>query len=152
MQRKTLRPPTREKSVGAPTLVWIDDCEPVLNLYKALFELSGFHVLTASRGSAGLELVRKNQVDAVVTDYEMPGMNGGVVATSIKQSCPKLPVIMFSGSSAIPSQISHVVDAFCDKSDPRENLLAVIHKLIGNKPYPLGTPSGEQDTASRLSV
>ena len=121
--------------------MWIDDCEPVLKLYKVLFELLGFHVLTASRGSAGLELVRKNQVDAVVTDYEMPGMNGGAVATSIKQSRPKLPVIMFSGSSAIPNQVSHVVDAFCDKSGPREDLLAVIHKLIGNKPHPLGTAS-----------
>jgi CheY-like chemotaxis protein len=136
---------------GIQTLVWIDDYKPALTLYKSMFELSGFRVLTASDGATGIELVATNRVDAVVTDYEMPGMNGEAVATLIKQSEPNLPVIMFSGSAVALKHAGHVVDAFCDKAGPRKELLAVIHKLIGNRSLSsIPTRSGEKELTSRL--
>lgn len=134
MARAINRPEQLPRSQSdVKTLVWIDDYEPALALYKTLFELSGFQVLTASQGIVGLELIANNHVDAVVTDYEMPGMNGEAVATLIKQTQPNLPVIMFSGSSRIPHHANDVVDAFCDKAGSREELLAVIHQLAGNR-------------------
>jgi len=136
------------------TLVWIDDYEPALNLYKMLFELRGFAVLTASTGDAGLRLVAANHVDAVVTDYEMPGMDGEAVATSIKHIHPKLPVILFSGSSCIPARVETVVDAICDKTAAREELLAVINRLVGKElDQPFVPPqSGLHPATSSLSV
>ena len=128
------KPPDGAGAIPSQTLVWIDDYEPVLSLYKKLFELSGFHVLTASAGTAGVELVAKNHVDAVITDYEMPGMDGKAVASSVKRLRPSLPVIMFSGDPTISTQGQDVVDAFCDKGGSREELLAIIHKLIGTGP------------------
>jgi len=61
--------------------VWIDDYEPGLAVYKAIFETFGFQVLTASGGRSGLDLVASQPVDAVVVDYDMPEMDGEAVAT-----------------------------------------------------------------------
>ncbi|HEV2718362.1 MAG TPA: response regulator [Terriglobales bacterium] len=115
------------------TLVWIDDYQPGLTVYKAVFEGLGFRVLTASCGSLGLDLIDSNPVDAVIVDYEMPEMDGEAVATSIRNSRPELPVILFSGSSLVPSRVKSVVDAVCDKAGSRDELLAAINRVLGNR-------------------
>ena len=135
-----------------PTLVWIDDYAPGLTVYKAVFEGMGFRVLAASRGSVGLELVDSNPVDAVIVDYEMPDMDGEAVATSIKNSRPELPVILFSGSSLVPSRVKSVVDAVCDKAGSRDDLLAAINRVLGKRsnyqPLPaISVSDGQQAVA-----
>jgi DNA-binding NtrC family response regulator len=115
------------------TLLWIDDYEPGLLVYKAVFETFGFRVLTATKGSQGLKMVGSNRIDAVVTDFEMPEMDGGIIAASIKNTHPRLPVIMFSGSCGVPDRVKHWVDAFCYKTGPRERLLAAIEGTLSNQ-------------------
>ena len=117
------------------TLVWIDDYEPGLRVYQALAESFGFRVLTASSGKMGLELVASHRVDAVVVDYEMPVMNGEAVAKLIKTNWPELPVILFSGSSMLPSRVKHVVDAVCDKAGSRDALLSAIQRVLTTKDH-----------------
>jgi len=116
-----------------PTLLWIDDFEPGLALYKKMFEDLGFKVLTASTGEAGIQLAALYPIDAVVTDYEMPGTDGLRVAVSVKALNPRTPVLLFSGSSLVPGRARRVVDAFCDKAGPRSELLAAIHRLLQTK-------------------
>jgi CheY-like chemotaxis protein len=131
--------PTRPRPVSlrratSPTLLWIDDFEPGLILYRKMFEDLGFKVLTATSGDAGVQLAAMNRVDAVVTDYEMPGMDGVAVASSIKALDPRTPVLLFSGSTLVPAHARSVVDAICDKARPRTELLAAIHRLLQRKP------------------
>lgn len=116
-----------------PTLLWIDDFEPGLILYRGMFEKLGFAVLTASSGTAALKLVAANHVDVVVTDYEMPETDGATVAASIKALNPKTPIIMFSGSTLVPLRARRVVDAFCDKAESRDKLLATIDRVLHKK-------------------
>jgi CheY-like chemotaxis protein len=111
--------------------VWIDDYEPGLAVYKAIFETFGFQVLTASRGQLGLDLVASQPVDAVVVDYDMPEMDGEAVAASLKSSSPDLPIVMFTGNAVVPGRVKGVVDAICDKAGSCDQLLATIRGLIG---------------------
>jgi len=117
-----------------PTLLWIDDFEPGLVLYKKMFEDLGFKVLTAGTGEAGINLAAIYAIDAVVTDYEMPGMDGLGVAAAIKALDPRTPVLLFSGSALIPARARRLVDGFCDKAGPRRELLASVHRLLQAKP------------------
>jgi len=146
--RSKVRRPGR--ATRPKTLVWIDDYEPGLPVYQALAESLGFRVLTASSGKAGLELLVSHRVDAVVVDYEMPGMNGEAVAKLIKTNWPELPVILFSGSSLLPRRVKHVVDAVCDKAGSRDALLSAIQRVLATKdqrpPIPAVT-SGHQQLA-----
>ena len=145
MRQRPCRPP------ASKTLLWIDDYEPGLALYKAVFEGFGFKVLTASGGRKGLDLAASHDFDAVVVDYEMPVMNGEAVAKLIKTKWPELPVILFSGSSLLPGRVKHVVDAVCDKAGSRDALLSAIQRVLATKdhqrpPIPVVT-SGQQQLA-----
>lgn len=130
----TKRRHTSQRHRSRPTLLWIDDFEPGLILYSRMFEDLGFNVLTASSGRTGLELAAINPIDVVVTDYEMPGMDGIAVASLIKALRPRIPVLLFSGSTLVPKHALQVVDAICDKAGSRSELLATVHGLLQRKP------------------
>ena len=139
--------------ITKPTLLWIDDFQLGLEMYRAMFERLGYRVLTASSGEMGLRLASTHQVDLVVTDYEMPGMNGEAVALALKTLKPNVPVIMFSGSTTMSDHALHLVDACCDKAGSREELLAAIHFLLQKKrpailqPPPVA-PASDQRTVA----
>jgi CheY-like chemotaxis protein len=128
-------------------LLWIDDFQVGLEMYRTMFEGLGYRVLTATSGEAGLQLAGAHHIDLAVTDYEMPGMNGEDVAIALKALQPDLPIILFSGSATISARTLQVVDACCDKAGSREELLAAIHFLLQTKrpallqPPPLSTAS-----------
>jgi CheY-like chemotaxis protein len=133
-----------------PVLLWIDDFEPGLALYQVMFERLGFSVLTASSGETGLKLAAQHPVDVVVTDFEMPGMNGEAVATAIKASKPGPPVVLFTGSTLVPQSARRAVDACCDKAGSRDQLLATLNRMLHKKrtrtlqPPPLAPASHER--------
>jgi CheY-like chemotaxis protein len=95
-----------------------------------MLEALGFRVLTASSGRAGVRIASTSQIDLVVTDYEMPEMDGEAVAVAVKALNPRIPVLLFSGSALVPQRIKHLVDGCCDKAAPRRQLLATIHRLL----------------------
>ena len=125
--------PAGQTSNHAPVLLWIDDFAPALTVYKATMETLGFRVLTATSGEAGLKLAAVHPLDLVITDYEMPGMNGDTVAAAVKSLKPGVPVIIFSGSTVISHRAHRYADAFCDKAGSRGRLLGAIHRLLQRK-------------------
>ena len=71
--------------MSRPVILCIDDEELGLEIRKLVLERQGFTVLTARDGHTGLTIFDTHQVDAVVLDYAMPGMDGGQVATILRQ-------------------------------------------------------------------
>ncbi|HKW19165.1 MAG TPA: response regulator [Terriglobales bacterium] len=132
---------------GRPTLLWIDDYALGLELYRAMFEKLGFKVLTASNGVQGVTLARENHVDVVVTDYEMPGMNGEAVAAAVKNIDPELPVVLFSGSTLVSPRARGLFDAFCDKAASRNLLTATIQRMLLKKGRPFLQPQPESQAS-----
>lgn len=124
-------PPTTR--VPKATLLWIDDFEFGLDMYRSMFERLGYRVLTASSGEAGLQIAASHPIDLVVTDYEMPGMNGEALASALKLFRSDLPIVLYSGSTTISARMLKMVDACCDKAGSREELLASIHFLLQKK-------------------
>src|SRR5438477_10147176 len=80
-----------------PTILCIDDVLQGLALRKSLLESHGYRVLTASDGLSGIELARNHSIDAVLLDYDMPGMRGDEVADMLKKEHPGLPIILLTG-------------------------------------------------------
>ena len=58
----------------------------------------GYEVATASNGTEGLRLFLKNSFELVVTDVQMPGMDGWTLAQRIKEASPNTPVVLITGS------------------------------------------------------
>jgi CheY-like chemotaxis protein len=114
-------------------ILCIDDSVEQLQLEKAIFELRGYDVLTASAGSKGLELLRRELVDLVILDYQMPEMNGAEVAVEIRKMHLSVPIIIYSGSDlfGVREPLFQVIDGFVPKDAPLAELLSAVEKIAG---------------------
>jgi DNA-binding NtrC family response regulator len=128
LTRKILPRPSKRE-----TIFWVDDCVPLLSLYRAVFESLGFEVRAASCAADALKHTELSTADIVILDYDMPDMNGAALASLIKNQCPSMPVILYSGSSSIPPAAHKWVDAICAKGAPREELLSTIDRLASGR-------------------
>lgn len=80
------------------TLLYIDDEPALLSLGKAFLERQGeMHVETVQEPERALDLLAARHYDAVVSDYQMPGMNGIDLLIAIRKRYNKLPFILFTG-------------------------------------------------------
>ena len=112
------------------TLLCVDDNQSSLKICKIILEDSGYKVLTASSGREGLEVFASNAIDAVILDYQMPEMNGELVAAEMKRTNPEIPILMLSGWVSLPESALQVVDEFVTKGDPVEFMLVAIQQLL----------------------
>jgi len=110
------------------TILCIDDDAAVLKYETALLERSGYNVLATLSPQQGLILATTPQVDAVVLDYNMPGMNGDKVAAAIKRSRPEVLIVIFSAGE-IPEDTLKLADAVVPKSDAVGQLLPTVAHL-----------------------
>jgi len=116
-------------------ILCIDYDDAILRYEKALLERNGYDVLTAQSGEQGLRLLAMCHCDAVLLDYEMPGMKGHEVASEIKLRRPDLVIILLSGSE-VPTQAQALVDAFVPKLESSRQLLPMIAELCSRSPDP----------------
>jgi len=118
-------------------ILCIDDHWNGLIGRKMLLEASGYEVLEASGGDEGLKLFRKHAVDAVVLDYQMPGMNGDVVAAKMKRINARVPIMLLSAYEPLPKSKLTSVDSFLSKSQPPNILLSRLQHLLsdGHRPF-----------------
>src|SRR5580704_11816812 len=110
------------------TILCIDDHWNGLIARKMLLEQSGYAVLEASGGDEGLKLFLSRKVDAVVLDYQMPGMNGDVVAAKMKRINSNVPIMLLSAYGPLPESKLKSVDTFLSKSQPPNILLSTLQE------------------------
>lgn len=99
---------------GAKVLV-VEDDPVILRLLEVNFELEGFTVLLAHDGAEGLEAVRANQPDLVISDIMMPHMSGIELVQTLKadDATKSIPVILLS-AKAQTSDLKAGMDAGAD--------------------------------------
>lgn len=115
------------------TILCIDDDPGVLEIHKALLGSKGYTVLTAPDGPSGIALARNHPIDAVILDFNMPGMDGNQVAQFLMKEHPTIPVVVWSGCvDELPECLRWYADVLLQKGDEPDGLLVAIEKLIGN--------------------
>ncbi|MEG6521652.1 sigma-54-dependent transcriptional regulator [Desulfotomaculum sp. 1211_IL3151] len=83
----------------------IDDEEHMCWALEKGLRQEGYQVFTATRGSQGLDIIRKETPSLVILDLKMPEMNGLEVLIKAKDMLPKLPVIMITAHGTIDTAI-----------------------------------------------
>ena len=79
-------------------ILYVDDEPALLEVGRIFLEQSGeFSVVSIESATAALALLKREQFDAIVSDYEMPGMNGIEFLTQVRASFGKIPFIIFTG-------------------------------------------------------
>jgi CheY-like chemotaxis protein len=75
----------------------IDDDHAVRTATKIALEANGFEVVAVADGKSGIDAIKDQQFDAVISDLFMPGMDGLATTTAIRKIKPDMPVIAASG-------------------------------------------------------
>jgi CheY-like chemotaxis protein len=122
------RPRSRTVPVSRPVILCIDDEDLGLEIRKMVLEREGFTVLTAKDGQSGISVFDTEQIDAVVLDYAMPGMDGGKVAAILRQRRPDIPIMMLSAYVALPEEVMRVISISATKGD---GAFTLVDKLKG---------------------
>jgi CheY-like chemotaxis protein len=118
------------------TILCIDDQWNGLIGCKMLLEQSGYEVLAAIDGDEGLKLFISRRVDAVVLDYQMPGMNGDRVAAKMKRLKSTVPIMLLSAYGPLPKNKLRSVDTFLSKSQLPDTLLSALHDMLDSRSKP----------------
>jgi DNA-binding response OmpR family regulator len=112
--------------------VLIVDDEPHLRLlYEAEFRQAGFEAMTAADAEQGLGLVTNMDIDLVVLDIRMPGMNGIELMQRILDRQKDMPVILNTAYSGYrDNYLTWAADAFVVKSSDVSELIRAAKELM----------------------
>lgn len=95
---KLVQKASASKSKDKKTVLVVDDFESNTFVTALTLENAGYGVSKASTGKDALELLRNEKFDLVVTDYNMPGMNGMELVKELRKmpGYAKIPVLVLS--------------------------------------------------------
>ena len=130
------------------TVLAVDDQPANRRLLDAVLTPRGYHVLSASSGPETLDLLQQRDVDLVLLDVVMPGMDGHEVCRRIRADSRTayLPVVMItaSGEHQRLAALESGADDFVTKPFNTAELLARVASLARIKRY--------HDTVTRQAV
>ncbi|MGD1895609.1 MAG: Hpt domain-containing protein [Phormidesmis sp.] len=129
--------PLREApSPRKPLILLVEDSPPVRIQEKRLFENAGYEVVTAEDGLEGYEILREGRFDAVISDIEMPNLDGLSLTRKIRehQEYEELPIILVTTLSTDQDRQRGAdmgANAYIVKGKfNQEALLETLHRLI----------------------
>ena len=87
--------PTPPKSV---TVLLVEDNDYLRTSWTKLLTLKGYRTFEATNPERALRLVKQlgNELDVLVTDIVMPGMNGFELSKTVRKLCPTIGIIQMS--------------------------------------------------------
>ena len=111
----------------------VDDNNVFRIVISKMLSRLGYEVSSADSGENGLSIFLKNKFDIVLSDYEMPGMDGVAFACSIKKSFPRTRVIIMTGAGkqTVFSRKSSAVDEVISKPFTLAEIDETIQHLSG---------------------
>lgn len=115
------------------TLLVVDDEPNYLVVLSELLQEEGFEVLTAQSGDEGLKVARENDLDMVITDMRMPGMDGFQLLQELKIYNKALPVIMVTAFGEVEKAVAAMqagAYSYLTKPFNNEELIVNINKAV----------------------
>lgn len=87
----------KSMSHGKPNVLLVENNELLAGHLSYIMELEGFKVAKVEDAESGLELLKKDNFDVVVSELYLPGLSGMEALAQIKEYNSNLPVILISG-------------------------------------------------------
>jgi two-component system, chemotaxis family, chemotaxis protein CheY len=125
------------------SILIVDDSLPMRSVIKKTFKMAGFgtsNFLEAGNGKEALELMKNDWIDIVITDYNMPVMNGMELIKAIKSNdlLQEIPIIVISteGSDAkIKEFMDFGAAGYITKPFAPETIRDLIISILGEVDY-----------------
>jgi DNA-binding NtrC family response regulator len=110
---------------------------------------NGFKVHLAETAREALKLVEDIPMEAIITDVQLPDMNGFDLLETMKNRTPSVPVILMTGGGEVSEAVSAMrkgAEDYLVKPFAVDHLETVLHRVLSNQP----PQRKEEDDSSRM--
>ncbi len=122
------------------SILVVDDDQSLRELLKLHLSSAGYSVTTASDGIEAGYAVLKEPPDLIITDVNMPNMDGYQFVEALKsdKSLPKIPVIFLTSMDDVARGKDLGAVGYITKPVRADRLLAVVAEHLPGGAYPIG--------------
>ncbi|MBO1271420.1 MULTISPECIES: sigma-54-dependent transcriptional regulator [Shewanella] len=139
-------------SHDAYTVLILDDEPHIGTVLTQLFELEGITAKATTQPQEILKSLDRNWMGVVITDVNMPGMDGISVMQQIKQQDADIPVILITGFGDIAMAVSAVKQGaydFLEKPFNNEHILDIVQRALEKRALTLENRKLKQELQSQ---
>ncbi len=115
------------------TILLVEDDEANRESVARILEKEEYRVVQAEEGQSGLDLLRKDEIDLILTDFKMPGMDGIDLLKAARLIRPDVDVVLMTAHGTIETAVEAIKEGaydFIPKPFKRATLLRVIEKSL----------------------
>jgi DNA-binding response OmpR family regulator len=119
-----------------PRILFVDDQEPIREMFADYFNGKGYQVTTSGEGREAMALADQERFDLAILDINLAGENGLELLGYFRANFPKLPVVMFTGlpdDDLLDQAMARGASGYMRKTDTMDDLLAAV-KVYMPKP------------------
>ena len=116
-----------------PTILLVDDAATDRRLIGGVLERNGFAVRYAENGRGAMKQLARSLPDAVLTDMQMPEMDGLELVKAVRAAYPAVPVILMTGhgSETLAAQaLQHGAASYVPKSQVQKLLINSVRRVL----------------------
>ncbi|MBF0265372.1 MAG: sigma-54-dependent Fis family transcriptional regulator [Gammaproteobacteria bacterium] len=117
------------------TILVVEDDFSLREALVDTLELAGYQVEQADNGMSALSMMENHEIGMVITDVQMPKMNGHQLLKQLKRNYPDIPVLLMTAYGTIDKAISAMKDGAIDylvKPFEPEVLVSTVSRYIGD--------------------
>ncbi len=113
-------------------ILFVDDESDIRELALPLLQQEGYEVFSAMDGNEALDIMRRSgaQVDVVITDLQMPRMDGKTLLGELRDAGWDVPVVAYSGHINTNDDLQEGFDALITKPVEWAELLRVLRQVM----------------------
>jgi CheY-like chemotaxis protein len=114
------------------SIVVVDDIELMRNLLTRVLNRDCYNVLSAASGPEALDMIKKNKVSLLIADISMPEMDGLELLARVKETNPRMPVLLMSGRMEFDrsSAVAAGADGFIRKPFHNVEILTLVQSYV----------------------
>ena len=128
-------------NVAMGKILVIEDNRDSRDILAKLLRMSGYDVMSANDGEAGLAAALQQNPDLIITDIHMPNMNGIEFVQRVRkdQTLDKVPVLVVTafGAQVAREAVNAGADAAAEKPFDFDRFLLTVEELIGRSRTPV---------------
>ncbi len=121
---------------SAPSILIVEDEQLVRWSLSHALTKAGFNITTVSTGEIAMEKLNSCHFDLVITDVNLPQLNGIEVAIQVKKCSPHVPVILTSAHGEEESRKKiemDMIDSFIEKPFDLNDVTTIVTQLLSEK-------------------
>ncbi|MBX7150278.1 response regulator [bacterium] len=125
---------TEQTVAGDNQILIVDDDDALRELLADILESRGYHVIASADGFKALELIQQEKISLVISDFEMPKINGVELAKQIKALKPNLPIAIITGWGNDLKENSSYFDQILAKPFNLTEVLKMVENCLSINP------------------